>query len=233
MLLKCFCYSSGTCQVYVARRKIPLTVLDYVMFLIELLANMLNLLLEFESSIIFPILSSSEGGTFEELQLHSCRCLLVLWVCPPSRSWWIMGVSWAITCTTGKECCWEFWCWRVGTMPWHKVSWSLILDFGSTLSLQVHIWGGIPLGISNWNCWYKAVAQDSLKFSPYFSCAILIHSWSSMIWVAKHLKSAESSLSCHMWPGCCWMLILVVCMVVHWKIRNQSELRTVIAIVWC
>lgn len=52
--------------MYVARRKIPLTVLDYVMFLIELLANMLNLLLEFESSIIFPILSSSEGGTFED-----------------------------------------------------------------------------------------------------------------------------------------------------------------------
>ncbi len=152
MLLKCFCYSSGTCQVYVARRKIPLTVLDYVMFLIELFANMLNLLLEFESSIIFPILSSSEDGTFEELQLHSCRYSLVLWVCPPSRSWLIMGVSWAIKCTTGEECCWEFWSWRVGTMPWHKVSWSLILDFGSTLSLQVHIWGGIPLGISNWNC---------------------------------------------------------------------------------
>jgi hypothetical protein len=31
------------------------------------------------------------------------------------------------------------------------------------------------LGISNWNCWCKAVAQNPLKFSPYFSCAILIH----------------------------------------------------------
>ncbi len=166
MLLKYFCYSSGTCQVYVARRKIHLTVHDFVMFLIELFANMLNLLLEFESSIIFPVLSSSEGS--EELQLYSCRCSLVLWVCPPSRSCWIMGVSWAIKCTTGEECCWEFWSWRVGTMPWHKVSWSLILDFGflsacKCTSEEESLWG-FPTGIVGTRQLHKSIEVQSLFF---------------------------------------------------------------------
>lgn len=193
-LLKCFCYSSGTCQVYVARRKIPLTVLDFVMFLIELFANMLNLLVEFESSIIFPVLSSSEGGTFEELQLYSYRCWLVLWVCPPSRSWWIMGVSWAIKFTTGEECCWEFWSWRVGTMPWHKAPlevWSLILAVLSACkctSEEEYLWG-FPTGIVGTRQLHKIHWSSVLVFHvpSWSTLGLAWFGWQSIWRVLNHL----------------------------------------------
>jgi hypothetical protein len=140
---------------------------------------MLNLLLESESSIIFPILCSTEGGTFEELQLHSCRCSLVLWVCPQDLdgSWEYHEQS---SAQLGRNAVGNF---EVeGLVQCHDTMslevWSLILAVLSACkctSEEEYLWG-FPTGIVGTRQSYK-IHWSSVLIFPVPSWSTLGLAW--------------------------------------------------------